>query len=139
MHKDRIALAAGLLLAGLLAAAPGTRAAVPVANALRQQRALTTAAAPGAHRKVLAHYHWFTRSIDNMPHADYYDCWQTPQCEGGAHAASGGYLRDRPVYRAPLAGSDWQTRDKAWEVATAAANGIDGFLFNLVSVDPSDA
>src|SRR5690349_19979037 len=84
-------------------------------------------------RKVLAHYHWFPVSVDNAPLPDLYACWLTPACERGKYAYSGGFLRDRPPFRAPRAGPDWRLKDKAGEVTTAKAAGIDGFTFNIVS------
>lgn len=84
---------------------------------------------------VLAHYlPAFTVSIDNKPPAsDYYaKSYLAVDGENGKHAAYGGYLRDRPVPRAPRPQPDWQLRDLQDEVRTAYAAGIDGFVLDIV-------
>lgn len=86
-------------------------------------------------RLVLAHYlPAFTVSIDNKPaDSDYYTTgYLAVDGENGKHAAYGGYLRDRPVPRAPRPQPDWQLRDLQDEVRTAYAAGIDGFVLDIV-------
>ena len=93
----------------------------------------STPVVPG--RLVFAHYlPAFTVSIDNKPAAsDYYTTgYLAPDGESGKHQAYGGYLRDRPLPRAPRPQSDWQLRDLQDEVRTAAAAGIDGFVLDIV-------
>ncbi len=67
-------------------------------------------------------------SIDNLaPAVDYYATeYLDPTGEDGRHAAYGGYLRDRPLGRRPLAG-DWRMKDLKTEVRQAISAGIDGF------------
>ncbi|WP_158615105.1 endo-1,3-alpha-glucanase family glycosylhydrolase [Cellulomonas sp. PhB150] len=87
--------------------------------------------------KVLAQYFTqFPISIDNQPSAtDYYARnYLTPNGEGGAHATYGGFLRDRPVGRAPLAG-DWQMADARTEIDQAVDAGIDGYAIDLLNLD----
>ena len=86
---------------------------------------------------MLAHYFVpFPISQDNKaPSSDYYAVNYLPaNGEGGAHAAYGGFLRDRPIGRAPLAG-DWRLTDMKTEVDQAISGGIDGFTIDLLSLD----
>ena len=85
--------------------------------------------------KVFAHYMpTFPISIDDAPAAsDYYSTqYLTPTGEGGVHAAYGGYLRDRPLPRAPIAQEDWDRRDLQTEVDQARSVGIDGFAVDVI-------
>ncbi len=74
-------------------------------------------------------------SIDNKaPSSDYYAVnYLRPSGENSKHAAYGGFLRDRPMGRAPLAGSDWKLQDMKTEVRNAIAAGIDGFTVVIYS------
>lgn len=86
-------------------------------------------------KKVTAHYFpQFPISIDNAdPASDYYARnWLTAAGEGGAHVAYGGYLRDRPISRAPISG-DWQLADATTESKWARDAGIDAFLVDTLS------
>ena len=67
-------------------------------------------------------------SIDNKaPAVDYYQRHHlNPMGEGGKHKAYGGFLRDRPLGRAPIAGA-WRLEDMKTEVRNAVAAGLDGF------------
>jgi len=100
-------------------------------------------AVPGTERPgrlVFAHYlPPFTVSIDNAPpDSDYYAReYLRPEGEGGKFAAYGGYLRDRPLPRAPRESADWQLLDLEDEVRQASAAGIDGFVLDLVET-PGD-
>jgi hypothetical protein len=86
-------------------------------------------------RKVFAHYvPWYPISLDNQPaNTDYYTTgYISPTGEGGAHAAYGGLLRDRPLPRAPLSGANWRDIDVAAEISQAKSVGIDGFAVDVV-------
>lgn len=90
---------------------------------------------------VLAACHYITsfpRSFDNKaPEVDYYATqYLTPLGESGAHKSYGGYLRARPLGRAPLSG-DWLLQDMQWEVATAKTYHLDAFTVDLLSLDPT--
>ncbi len=89
---------------------------------------------------VFAHY-WppLPISIDNKPVAsDYYTVnYLNPKGEGGKHQASGGHLRDRPIPRSPLSGSDWRIQDMRTEVRQAIDAGIDGFTLDFMQL-PGD-
>lgn len=89
--------------------------------------------------KVLAHWHRFPISFDNLPaDADTYAReMMRPEGEFGRHAAGGGMMRQRPLPRPPLANGDWRQEDMATEVQRAAAIGLDGFMFNILSPPPS--
>ena len=89
---------------------------------------------------VFAHYFTpYPISLDNKDGAsDYYaNGYLNPNGESGKHAAYGGLLRDRPIPRAPLTASDWETADLATEVNQAIAGGLDGFTVDLLSLDLS--
>jgi hypothetical protein len=88
-------------------------------------------------RKVFAHWHWFSLSPDNLPpDRDYYATqYMRPVGEGGKFAGSGGYIRERPLGRDPIADPAWQRVDMETEVRRAADAGIDGFMFNILNVD----
>ncbi|WP_461165892.1 glycoside hydrolase family 71 protein [Tsukamurella serpentis] len=75
----------------------------------------------------------FPISYDNVDGASDYYATQlmTPGGENGKHAAYGGYLRDRPAPRAPLAG-DWKTADLNTDIAQARSAGIDGFSVDII-------
>ncbi|MCG5431657.1 hypothetical protein LV457_05040 [Mycobacterium sp. MYCO198283] len=86
-------------------------------------------------RKVFAHYMPnFPISLDNKPaDSDYYTTqYLRPDGEGGIHAAYGGYLRDRPLPRAPLDAADWRDRDLRTEIDQARSVGIDGFAVDII-------
>lgn len=92
--------------------------------------------------KVFAHYFTqFPRSIDNQPPSeDYYNRhYLVPDGENGKFKGQGGFLRERPLPRAPLAGPHWNDADFQWEVTTAEAHGIDGFCINLLDSDRDSA
>jgi hypothetical protein len=79
-------------------------------------------------------------SIDNKaPASDYYAVnYLTPNGEGGKHAAYGGFLRDRPLGRAPIDGN-WRLEDMKTEVRNAIAAGIDGFTVVMYGFPGSDS
>jgi YVTN family beta-propeller protein/VCBS repeat-containing protein len=93
-------------------------------------------------QKVFAHYvPWFPSSLDNLPaDQDYYTTqYLNPAGEGGAHAAYGGYLRDRPLPRDPINDPDWRYVDALTEVNQAKSVGIDGFAIDIVGPGYHDA
>ena len=88
-----------------------------------------------AAHKVFAHYFTqFPRSFDNLPPStDYYASqYLMPSGEDNKFLRQGGFLRQRPLSRAVVPGSEWEQEDLRWEVQTAAAIGIDGFCLNLL-------
>jgi hypothetical protein len=91
-------------------------------------------------RKVFAHWNYFPVSLDNKdPVLDYYTMhYLRPEGERGKFLASGGYMRERPLPRAPIADPAWAKIDMADEVRRAAAIGIDGFIVNLMGVVPTN-
>ena len=92
-------------------------------------------------KMVFAHYvTWLPVSIDNLPaDQDYYTTqYLTPVGEDGSHAEYGGYLRDRPLPRDPIAGDDWRDVDVANEIAAAKSVGIDGFAVDIAAPDIQD-
>ncbi|WP_197074820.1 glycoside hydrolase family 71 protein [Rhodococcus sp. MEB064] len=87
-------------------------------------------------KKVFAHYFPpYPVSLDNVtPASDYYATqYLDPNGENGKHAAYGGFLRDRPIPRAPRAGTDWKIQDLRQEVADARSRGIDGFTVDILT------
>ena len=84
----------------------------------------STAALRTSPRRVFAHY-WppLPVSLDNDdPATDYYQRnYLATGGEKGKHAAYGGYLRDRPLVRAPPAAPDWRFEDLQVEVRQAIA------------------
>ncbi len=91
-------------------------------------------------KKVFAH--WVPTlpvSLDNQdPASDYYKRnYLTPTGEGGKHAAYGGFLRDRPLGRAPLSG-DWRLQDMQREVRQAISSGLDGFSVVIYNTTPGN-
>lgn len=99
----------------------------------------STAVLRASPKKVFAN--WVTAlplSLDNLaPDRDYYATeYLEPTGEGGKHAAYGGYLRDRPLGRAPLPGH-WRLADLRTEVRQAVSAGIDGFTMVIYQL-PGD-
>lgn len=96
----------------------------------------STGALRSSGKKVFAHYiASLPKSLDNQqPAGDYYARnYLAPRGEGGVHAAYGGFLRNRPQGRAPLAAA-WRLQDMQTEVREARAAGIDGFTFDVLQV-----
>lgn len=94
-----------------------------------------------APHKVFAHYFIpFPVSIDNKPPAeDYYERgYLAVDGENRKHAAYGGYLRERPLPRPPIADPDWPRRDLEHEVRLARDAGLDGFVVDLLGTDDRD-
>ncbi|MEZ5224286.1 MAG: hypothetical protein R2743_22560 [Ilumatobacteraceae bacterium] len=88
-------------------------------------------------KKAYAHFFTpFPISMDNAPSsADYYAThYLAINGEGGKHAAYGGFLRQRPLPRAPIAGSTWYLEDMKTEVRRAIAAGLDGFTVNMMGL-----
>jgi hypothetical protein len=93
------------------------------------------------HQKlVFAHYFPpFPISLDNKPAGvDYYSKnYLSPDGEDGKFASSCGFLRDRPLPSAPLAG-DWKLENQETEVSQAIAAGIDGFSIDILDLTGSN-
>ena len=89
-------------------------------------------------RRVYAHYFApFVISIDNAPpETDYYTTqYLSPDGEGGIHRGYGGFLRERPLPRAPYpAGVDWVREDVATEIRRALNVGLSGFAFDVLDL-----
>ncbi|WP_194420395.1 endo-1,3-alpha-glucanase family glycosylhydrolase [Microbacterium abyssi] len=88
-------------------------------------------------KKVLAVYFPpYPLSLDNKPtETDYYTRnYLTVDGEGGAHAAYGGLLRDRPVPVGASTSPTWQVDNLRTEIRQAKSAGIDGFFVNVMSV-----
>jgi hypothetical protein len=85
---------------------------------------------------VFPHYFGqLPRSLDNSPTPDYYDReYLRVDGENGKHAAYGGYLRDRPLPRAPIA-RDYEFADAQWDIQTALRMGADGFFVNITGIE----
>ena len=65
-------------------------------------------------RKVYAHWHYYPVSLDNYNPTsnDYYERnYIAVNGEGGAHAAYGGMMRERPLPRLTRPETDWRLRD----------------------------
>ncbi|MBC7461545.1 MAG: hypothetical protein H7287_09315 [Thermoleophilia bacterium] len=94
-----------------------------------------------SEKLVFAHYFTpYPISLDNKPAADDYYTRNYLAIGGEAnkHAAYGGLLRDRPLARAPIAGSSWQLDDMKTEVRRAVGAGIDGFTVDVLNVQGSN-
>ncbi|MCV7073462.1 glycoside hydrolase family 71 protein [Mycolicibacterium rufum] len=131
-------MAAGVVAVLLVLVVIAVSAALPTTETLRS---LSTPYLPfdlstePSAKKVLAHYMPnFPVSIDNKPSAtDYYTAeYLSPTGEGGLHSSYGGYLRDRPLPRGPLADPDWRNLDLRTEISQAKSVGIDGFAVDVI-------
>jgi Glycosyl hydrolase family 71 len=135
----RLASLVALPVAAATVVAPATQASAETA-APAVAAATTSAVLPfdlpakstlrSSPKKVFANWvNSLPISLDNKaPAVDYYQRnYMSPTGEGGKHAAYGGWLRDRPLGRAPLAG-DWRLEDMKTEVRQAISEGIDGFI-----------
>lgn len=94
-----------------------------------------------SEKRVFAHYFPpFPRMInDNLPGEDYYDRhYLNPEGEDEKFLAQGGYLRFRPIIRAPFNKSDWSLTDARFEVRQAASIGLDGFSIDILDVEGSN-
>jgi hypothetical protein len=88
-------------------------------------------------RKVYAHWHWFPTSFDNAPpETDIYANYLSPEGAQGKFRAEGGYIRERPLPRPPRPEPNWAVLDMGEEIKAAHAIGLDGFQFNIGSVEP---
>lgn len=88
-----------------------------------------------SRRKVFAHYMpSFPISIDNKEGSEDYYATQylTVNGENGVHAPYGGFLRDRPLPRAPSNLYDWQLADLRTEIGQAKSVGIEGFAVDVI-------
>jgi len=86
-------------------------------------------------KKVFAHYFPpYPVSLDNKdPSVDYYTTgYLNIHGESNSHQAYGGFHRNRPMGRAPVAG-DYVTADIQTEIMDARNAGLDGFAVDLLS------
>ncbi len=86
-------------------------------------------------KKVFAHFFYpFPVSIDNKPpDNDYYaKGYLAPEGENNKHIKYGGYLRQRPLPRAPITGERWDLQDMMREVQLASDAGLDGFCIDIL-------
>lgn len=91
-------------------------------------------------KKAYGHYFpLFSVSHDNQLEAsDYYTLhWLKNTGEANKHLAYGGFIRDRPIYRAPRTG-DWALLDATDECRWARDAGMDGFLVDGLSWNLAD-
>ena len=93
-----------------------------------------------AGRRVWAHWHVFPTSFDNKPAAsDTYANYMTPDAvDGTMFRDVGGWLRERPLPRPPRRERDWAVLDMVDEIRDASAIGLDGFQFNILSIEPDN-
>ncbi|MAR92629.1 MAG: hypothetical protein CML06_17370 [Pseudomonadales bacterium] len=90
-------------------------------------------------KKVFAHYFSpYPLSIDNrIPDEDYYsNNYLSPDGEKQRFLDKGGLLRQRPLPRAPVPNREMFTlTDLRHEIRLADAIGLDGFAYNILSLD----
>lgn len=89
-------------------------------------------------RKVWAHYFGpYPRSLNNAATIDsdtYLTSHNSPYYSGSTNwKYKGGHFRNRPIFRPPIAG-DWKYQDCVFDVQTAKAVGIDGFVCDLLGL-----
>ena len=87
-------------------------------------------------RKVFAHYFGpYPRSLNNSTTeaADTYQTVFNNPTGITAHTDERGWFRDAPLWRAPLAG-DWMYADAMFDIQTAQAAGIDGFVVDMLGL-----
>jgi hypothetical protein len=88
-------------------------------------------------KKVYAHWHWFPTSFDNRPpEVDLYADYLSPEGSRGKLLAEGGYIRERPLPRRPRPEPNWAVLDMHDEIKAAQDIGLDGFQFNIGSIEP---
>jgi len=91
----------------------------------------------GSSKKVFAHYFFpFPLSLDNIaPASDYYNTqYLSKNGESNKWLAQGGYLRQRPLTKSPIASAAWLQLHMEAEIKAAMARGITGFAFDVLSV-----
>lgn len=95
-----------------------------------------------APKKVFAHYFPpLPLSMDNRPATeDYYTTqYLSPHGENDKFLSIGGMLRARPLPVRPLVAGDWQERNLRLEIGRAISRGINGFAFDIMSVEDAAA
>lgn len=98
-----------------------------------------------SNKKVFAHYFGpYPRSLNNGASLNtdtyktlYNNPDSTASFNGTPQNVFGGAFRDRPLFRAPLAG-DYKAQDCAWDIQQAKATGIDGFFVDLLGLSGSN-
>jgi hypothetical protein len=111
-----------------------------IAAVFGRSRSASQAGVPvqAGRRKVYAHWHWFPTSFDNLPpQDDIYADYLAPDGSNGKFRAEGGYIRERPFPRRPRPEANWAMLDMGDEIKAAHSIGIDGFQFNIGSVEPN--
>ncbi len=145
-----LAVAAMLLSATPISARQANGPDIPTGQSLHDSQYANASALPfdmpstgslrSSGKKVFAHY-WppLPVSLDNQaPSNDYYARnFLKPEGEKGKHKAYGGYLRDRPITRAPASGTEptWRKEDMKIEVRQAIAAGLDGFALDIMQIE----
>ena len=87
-------------------------------------------------KPVFAHYFYpFPISLDNLPSMkDYYAVnYLNPHGENNKFLAEGGFLRARPLPRAPSAAANWRLLNMEKEIKMAIARGVNGFAFDAMA------
>ncbi|GHO46517.1 endo-1,3-alpha-glucanase family glycosylhydrolase [Ktedonospora formicarum] len=109
-----------------------THAAAPILNPFPFDMP-STATLRASKKKAFAYYFPpYPVSIENVvPSQDYYARWLDPDAKNGEYRSIGGYLRDRPLGRAPRAESSWLQTDYKIEVQRAIDIGLDGFIYEM--------
>lgn len=128
MSTLALAVATGVLVAACTA--------TPTSPASTTSAAAAPMPADADSKLVFAHYFPpYPISIDNAPaDRDYYTTeYLAPGGSGGANAAFGGLLRDRPLPRPVSDSADWREQDLQTEVRQAISAGIDGFSVDLLT------
>ncbi|MGB7364696.1 MAG: glycoside hydrolase family 71 protein [Rhodococcus sp. (in: high G+C Gram-positive bacteria)] len=139
LRSVALASAVALLVVAMLtptADAPRTSDETVVETAYSAPAISVDIPTAASQKKVFAHYFPpYPLSLDNVaPASDYYTTqYLNPNGENNKHAAYGGFLRDRPIPRAPRAGGDWKIQDLRQEVADARSRGIDGFTVDILT------
>ena len=131
-----VALATALATTTITMSLPATAAEASTSSALPFDMP-STSTLRSSPKKAFAHYvPTLPVSLDNQdPANDYYQRnFLRPDGEGGKHKAYGGWLRDRPVPRAPRPESNWRLLDMQSEVRSAIAAGLDGFVLVIYSL-----
>lgn len=96
----------------------------------------------GGAKRILAHYFGpYPRSLDNAAtraQTYYARHYLNPEGESGKFRDVGGFLRNAPIFRAPLPGN-WRLEDCKFDVRAAMAAGIDGFLPDIMGESGGDS
>lgn len=133
-----MAAACGSMVAGLAAAGGDDRGtSIDAAGRTGSPLPFDLAPLPKGDREVFAHWHFFPISIDNQRQgADYYDReYMRPGVGASNNLKFGSFIRERPLPRPPIEGKDWLVVDLEQDLTWAAAIGLDGFFYNIITID----